>query len=214
MCAALLHSAENASGYLLRVETFVIIIEARGGAIFINLDYVVNNRREMLELGARLGRLCRGGERFYFIGELGAGKTTFVKGLGAGLGVEDVIISPSFVLLQVYRGRLPFFHLDLYRLTSPAQLNALDLDDIWEAGGVVAVEWADLFLPWLESGCLEVDISYDRNNIMDESSMPGRPENYSTGESGGACARRVAFKAADPFHERLLEELHYADPGL
>lgn len=77
-------------------------------------------------------------------GDLGAGKTAFVKGLATGLGLDPLdVSSPTFTLIQEYRGgRLTLFHIDLYRLT-PREVDDLGLDDLIESGGVVAIEWPD-----------------------------------------------------------------------
>lgn len=97
------------------------------------------------EIGRRLGEHLRGGEVIALVGPLGAGKTQFVKGLAAGLGVADerVVTSPTFVLCNEYRGRLMLYHLDAYRLTGPHELDALGFAEMCDAGGVVVVEWAE-----------------------------------------------------------------------
>ncbi len=92
---------------------------------------------------ANLASVAAAGDIVCLWGELGAGKTVFAKGFGAGLGVRDTISSPSFVLMGEYAGRLPLFHIDLYRLASA--IEALDgglLDDR-QASGVVLIEWPD-----------------------------------------------------------------------
>ena len=76
-------------------------------------------------------------------GDLGAGKTVFAKGFGAGLGVRETILSPSFVLMGEYAGRLPLFHIDLYRLASAAEALDGGLIDDRQATGVVLIEWPD-----------------------------------------------------------------------
>jgi tRNA threonylcarbamoyladenosine biosynthesis protein TsaE len=94
-------------------------------------------------LGAALAGAARAGDVVCLLGELGAGKTQFAKGFGAGLGVEDTINSPSFVLMAEYAGRLPLFHLDLYRLADAVEARDGGLLDERQADGVTLVEWAE-----------------------------------------------------------------------
>jgi tRNA threonylcarbamoyladenosine biosynthesis protein TsaE len=78
------------------------------------------------------------------VGDLGAGKTCFVKGLAEGLGVKERVLSPTFALLHIYRsGRLPLYHLDLYRLERPEQMIAAGLEEYLNPTGVTVVEWWD-----------------------------------------------------------------------
>ncbi len=85
------------------------------------------------------------GDVVALVGPLGAGKTQFVKGLAAGLGVVDPqgVNSPTFTLIQEYHGRATLYHLDAYRLAGARELDALGFDELLDAGGVVVVEWAD-----------------------------------------------------------------------
>lgn len=99
---------------------------------------------------ARLGATLRGGEVLLLHGELGAGKTAFVRGLAAGLGCDpDEVASPTFVLLTSYPGRLRLHHADLYRL-APGDHDELGLEELPGPGGVLAVEWAERLarVPW------------------------------------------------------------------
>ena len=98
---------------------------------------------ETRALGATLARVARPGDRIELLGELGAGKTQFVKGFAAGLGVSEVVNSPSFTLMAEYRGRLPLFHLDLYRLTGLEEVVGGGLLDERQSEGVTLIEWAD-----------------------------------------------------------------------
>lgn len=77
------------------------------------------------------------------VGELGAGKTCFVQGLAEALGVTEPVTSPTFTLIQEYRGRLPLAHVDLYRLNDPEELLQLGLDEYLEGPGITVLEWAD-----------------------------------------------------------------------
>jgi tRNA threonylcarbamoyladenosine biosynthesis protein TsaE len=94
-------------------------------------------------LAAAFAAAARPGDLISLVGELGAGKTQFAKGFGAGLGIADTIVSPSFVLMAEYRGRLPLFHVDLYRLANAAEALAGGLIDERQAEGVTIVEWAE-----------------------------------------------------------------------
>lgn len=97
-------------------------------------------------VGRGLGGLLRGGEFIALSGPLGAGKTQFVKGLAAGLGVpeDEPVVSPTFVLVREYAGEaLTLFHIDAYRLSSAEELLALGLEEMRSPDSVVAVEWAD-----------------------------------------------------------------------
>jgi tRNA threonylcarbamoyladenosine biosynthesis protein TsaE len=108
-----------------------------------SLEVVTTSPEATRELAARLAAVAAPGDVICLWGDLGAGKTVFAKGFGAGLGVRDTILSPSFVLMGEYAGRLPLFHIDLYRLATATE--ALDgglLDDRQQTG-VVLIEWPD-----------------------------------------------------------------------
>jgi len=96
--------------------------------------------------GTRLAEKIQGGDVLALVGDLGAGKTQFVKGLAKGLGSKDVVTSPTFTLLHEYQGdRLPIYHFDFYRIESLAALRAIGLDELIFGGGVTVIEWADRF---------------------------------------------------------------------
>jgi tRNA threonylcarbamoyladenosine biosynthesis protein TsaE len=111
---------------------------------------------ETRALGAALARVARAGDLISLIGDLGSGKTQFAKGFGAGLGVTDTIVSPSFVLMAEYRGRLPMFHIDLYRLADAAEAMAGGLIDERQGDGVTLVEWAERLADAIPDGRLEI----------------------------------------------------------
>jgi tRNA threonylcarbamoyladenosine biosynthesis protein TsaE len=97
-------------------------------------------------LGRRLASLLRPGDVILLAGDLGAGKTVFASGIAEGLGVEDRVVSPSFVLTRRYRGLVPMVHADLYRVGSSGEVEDLDL--VEEAsGGVLVVEWGNVAEP-------------------------------------------------------------------
>jgi tRNA threonylcarbamoyladenosine biosynthesis protein TsaE len=103
--------------------------------------------------GRALGATLRGGDVVALDGELGAGKTHFVKGIAAGLGCDGDVTSPTFTLVHEYTGgRLPLFHFDFYRLDSEDETLRIGLDDYLGAGGVVVIEWAGKFPALLPAG--------------------------------------------------------------
>jgi tRNA threonylcarbamoyladenosine biosynthesis protein TsaE len=98
---------------------------------------------ETVDVGRKVGARLRGGEVLLLVGELGAGKTAFVKGLAAGLGFDaGEVSSPTFTIVHEYRGRLRLQHADLYRLTT-AEVDDLGLEDLLDEHTVLAVEWAE-----------------------------------------------------------------------
>lgn len=107
--------------------------------------YKTHSADETVELGRRIAARLGAGDCVALVGPLGSGKTVLVRGLAAGLGLADsrLVASPTFVLVRQYPGRLPIYHLDLYRLAAPAaELAELGLAEMLE-DGVVLIEWAD-----------------------------------------------------------------------
>ena len=106
---------------------------------------------ETVELGRRLGAAAAAGDVFLLDGPFGAGKTHLVQGLAAGLGVEGVVTSPSFILANEYAGRLPLYHLDLFRLEGLEPVTLTTLEEYFYGDGVCAVEWPALLPPHLQA---------------------------------------------------------------
>ena len=117
------------------------------------------------ELGVELGKSLAAGSVLLLTGELGSGKTTLVQGLAQGMKIVDSIVSPTFTIINEYfSGRLPLYHLDLYRLTS-AEVDDLQLESYWlgleTELGIVAIEWAER-LSHLPANYLRLELTYDR----------------------------------------------------
>jgi len=109
-------------------------------------------------LGRALAAAARAGDVICLWGDLGAGKTHLAKAFGAGLGVTDTITSPSFILMAEYEGRLPLFHIDLYRLADATDALAGGLIDDRQSAGVTLIEWPDRLGPALPAERLDVII--------------------------------------------------------
>lgn len=102
-----------------------------------------NSADETERIAAELAATLRPGAVLALHGDLGAGKTCFIRGLARGLGVTRHVHSPTFTLINEYPGRVPLYHMDLYRLSSPDQALDLGLDDYLFGAGVCAIEWAE-----------------------------------------------------------------------
>ena len=109
--------------------------------------------------GARLGATLGPGDVVALSGELGAGKTVFVQGLVRALGVTTGATSPTFVLVNQYRGRLPVHHVDAYRTASLGELLDLGLEEMMDGDGVTVIEWADRLEPVLPARAVRVRIA-------------------------------------------------------
>ena len=133
-------------------------------------------------LAGRLAGVARRGDLICLWGDLGAGKTVFAKGFGAGLGVTSTITSPTFILMSEYEGRLPLFHLDLYRLDDAGDALAGGLLDERRADAVTLVEWPDRLGPSLPMERLDVEI-----------------------DGGGDEPRSITLRASGPGMARYLE---------
>jgi tRNA threonylcarbamoyladenosine biosynthesis protein TsaE len=120
---------------------------------------VSRSAQETQALGERLGARLGRGDVVACIGPLGAGKTCFLQGLARGLGVMTDVTSPTFVLVNQYRGRLPVYHVDAYRTGSLTELVDLGLEEMLHGEGVTVVEWADKLLPLLPPRTVTVTIA-------------------------------------------------------
>ncbi len=123
----------------------------------LRLTVVTHSEAETIELGRRVGADLEPGTIVLLRGDLGSGKTAFVRGLAAGVGADpEEVSSPTFTLVQEYAGRVRLYHVDLYRL-SPAEVDDLGIDQLGDAQGIVAVEWAER-LPRALPGAVQVTI--------------------------------------------------------
>ena len=107
-------------------------------------EYLTNSEKDTFLLAKKLAQDFKGQEVVFLIGELGAGKTVFAKGIAAGLGMKDVhqVCSPSYTLINIYEAKYPIFHIDLYRLGKNAEILDLGWED-YLGQGVIIVEWGE-----------------------------------------------------------------------
>jgi len=148
------------------------------------LEYVSRSAAATRRLGRRLAACLQPGDLLCLVGDLGAGKTTFVQGLAQGLGVPDRATSPTFVLAHEYRGRIPLFHLDLYRLSG--DLTEIGLDDLVGGDAAAVVEWAERLPHQLCEDALEIEFDFDESS---------------------ANARRMVIRARGARGQRILDQV-------
>lgn len=138
---------------------------------------------ELIAIGERLGRYLKAGDILVLTGDLGAGKTTFTKGIAKGLEIHQMVKSPTYTIVREYEGRLPLYHLDVYRIGDDP--DSIDLDDFIYGGGVTVIEWGEL---------LDKDLLSDYLTVVIEKMIDGR---------------RVSFRAQGSRSQVLLENLYH-----
>jgi tRNA threonylcarbamoyladenosine biosynthesis protein TsaE len=123
--------------------------------------FISKSEAETINLGKRLGATLHRGDIIALCGELGSGKTVLVKGIAKGLGIKSnkYVNSPSFVILKEYKGRLPLYHFDIYRLDDMSEFSTIGYTDYFYGGGISVIEWADKISGVLPRGFLRIDIS-------------------------------------------------------
>ncbi|MCA0984461.1 tRNA (adenosine(37)-N6)-threonylcarbamoyltransferase complex ATPase subunit type 1 TsaE [Halobacillus yeomjeoni] len=121
-------------------------------------EWISSSPEETKDFAEKLGQRLEAGDVLTLEGDLGAGKTTFTKGLGLGLGVKRTINSPTFTIIKEYMGRVPFYHMDVYRLEDSEE--DLGFDEYFEGEGVTVVEWAHFIENYLPEERLDLSIHY------------------------------------------------------
>ena len=128
------------------------------------MEFFSNSVEETIGFGRKIGKQLRGGEVFGICGQLGAGKTHLIKGIAEGGGCAGSVRvnSPTFVIVNEYRGRFEIYHIDAYRLESVAEFEMVGFDDFCNPGSVVLIEWADKVAAALQNvKTIKIDISYE-----------------------------------------------------
>ena len=155
------------------------------------LELISHSPEETQGIGEHIGRLARRGDVFLLTGNLGAGKTCLTQGIARGLDIREHALSPSFVIIREMKGRLPLYHIDLYRLERLEEVADLGLDDYLYGAGVCVIEWADRGLRLMPEENLRIELSY-------------------LSETG----RRLAFKPSGPRYAEVVALLAaaYSEP--
>lgn len=123
------------------------------------MEYITESVEDTEQVGVGLAISLKAGSVVAFTGDLGAGKTAFVRGLARGLGISERVTSPTFTIVNEYEGgRLPLFHFDLYRLGSDEELSDIGWEDYLRRGGVCAVEWSETAPSVVDIDTIRVDI--------------------------------------------------------
>jgi len=120
------------------------------------------NPDETQSIGNTIGLLSIPGDLILMTGELGAGKTCFTQGLLNGLGSVDYVRSPTFVLVMEYKGRIPLYHADLYRISEITELESIGMEEYLNSDGICVVEWADRFNSIFQLDHLAIKIDWDK----------------------------------------------------
>jgi len=151
-----------------------------GNVIFTSLS-----PEDTINLGAKLGEKLKPGAFLILTGELGSGKTTFIKGIAKALDINIPITSPSFLIIKEYEGKYPFIHVDAYRLTSPLELINIGWEEYLNGTKIIAVEWGEKILEICPEEYLQITFFHEELNI-----------------------RKIIFKANGEKYEELLRELN------
>ncbi|HIE26163.1 TPA: tRNA (adenosine(37)-N6)-threonylcarbamoyltransferase complex ATPase subunit type 1 TsaE [Candidatus Poribacteria bacterium] len=126
------------------------------------LIFTTHSPTETQELGYRIGKLLKKGSIVALIGDLGAGKTCLTQGIARGIGIDanQVVNSPSYILINEYTGSCPVYHIDLYRIRDSAELDDLGLEEYIYGHGICVIEWADRLLESLPESYLKILLSH------------------------------------------------------
>ncbi|MEG1577579.1 MAG: tRNA (adenosine(37)-N6)-threonylcarbamoyltransferase complex ATPase subunit type 1 TsaE [Oscillospiraceae bacterium] len=131
------------------------------------MTYTTNSPEETENLAARLAQKLTPGMVLAFTGDLGAGKTAFVRGIATGLGICERVTSPTFTIVNEYEGgRLPLFHFDMYRLGGPDELYDIGWEDYLARNGICCVEWSENVAEALGDDCLRIDLRRGENDTQ------------------------------------------------
>lgn len=120
---------------------------------------ITHSPEETIEFGKEIGEKLRGGDVIAFVGGLGAGKTTFTRGLAIGMGLVDEVTSPTFALVNEYRGKTNLYHFDMYRIMNAESLETTGFYDYMSEDNVLAIEWSENIKDCLDKNTIYININ-------------------------------------------------------
>ena len=129
------------------------------------LNMISNSEVQTIKIGEELGKLLKPGSIIALRGELGSGKTVLVKGIARGLDVKEEPNSPTFVIMNAYRGRIPLYHFDLYRISGKEELEEIGYEDFFFGDGVTVVEWADRVEEVFPEDTIKIEITIPERRV-------------------------------------------------
>ena len=128
------------------------------------MKFSIKSPQEMMKFAAQMAPSLKKGDIIGLSGELGAGKTVFIKGLAKGLKIKEEPSSPSFVIINEYKGRLPLYHFDVYRLDDIKQMDDLGYEEYFYGNGVTVIEWVEKIEKLIKGKWTKITIKYTKND--------------------------------------------------
>ena len=134
-----------------------------------NESFKTESPEETQTLGEKLGKTLKQGDVIALIGDLGTGKTCLTQGIacGAGIAPDEIVSSPSYILINEYNGKVPIYHIDLYRLENSGEIAELGLSEYVEGDGICIIEWAERMAEALPDTCIKIHITLANENTSD-----------------------------------------------
>ncbi|MEO0076429.1 MAG: tRNA (adenosine(37)-N6)-threonylcarbamoyltransferase complex ATPase subunit type 1 TsaE [candidate division WOR-3 bacterium] len=129
------------------------------------MELITDSPEQTITFGEKIGGKLQRGDIVAFYGELGSGKTTMIKGICLGLGVkeQDIVKSPSFIMINEYKGKFPIYHIDLYRVKTEEELLSIGFDDYLYRNGICLIEWAEKAESYLPKNTIKIELRYLSN---------------------------------------------------
>jgi len=138
-----------------------------------NQTFKTENPEETQTLGEKLGKMLKRGDIIALVGDLGTGKTCLTQGIARGIGIapDEVVNSPSYILINEYNGAIPIYHIDLYRLENSEEIAELGLSEYIDGDGICIIEWAERMSDLLPDTCIKIHITLADTNVSHSSEV-------------------------------------------